>query len=499
MNPANLSSRRRFLAQAGALAAAGSLPLSGTAQTSAVATPAPTTPASFFPPDFLWGMSTSSYQIEGAAAVDGRKPSIWDTFSHTAGRTANGDHGDVACDHYHRFPEDVALLAELGVTDYRFSISWSRVIPDGTGAINEKGFDFYRRLLDALRDRGITPHVALYHWDLPQALQDRYGGWADRRIAADFADYTAAVVRRLGDRVKSWITMNEILSFTGIGYGVGKPGGHAPGLAVPTDRDRQQIVLNALVAHGLGCQAIRAASPGPCRIGIAENYTATVPLVETPEHIEAARRSFLADRTNGGLLVPLLTGRFDDTWRQLYPERVPVHTDADLRTLAQPLDWLGYNCYTGQWVRAADKPGGFEQIPSHPGYPAMNVSWLRLLPEAAYWGARHITDALKRPDLPVFITENGCPDSAPADSAGLVLDTDRILYLRAYLRQLQRAVADGYPLRGYFGWSLLDNFEWADGYAKRFGLVHTDFSTQKRTPKASFAFLREVIRQRRVV
>ena len=274
-----------------------------------------TSDAAGFPADFWWGAATASYQVEGAAAEDGRKPSVWDTFSHTPGHTANGDTGDVACDHYHRFEDDVKLMAELGIKHYRFSIAWPRVVPDGRGAVNEKGLDFYRRLTDALLKHGITPHATLFHWDSPQALEDRYGSWRSREMAKDFADYCTATVRALGDRVKHWMTINEINCFTTLGYGVGRVPQHAPGTVVKTRKEVFQTVHHALLAHGLGCQAIRAAAPGRCHVSLVEDFKSYVPVMETPEHIVAVRRAFVSEEHNGTTLVPALTGAYDpQTW-----------------------------------------------------------------------------------------------------------------------------------------------------------------------------------------
>lgn len=453
-----------------------------------------------FPSRFWWGTATASYQLEGAVAADGRKPSIWDTFSHTAGKTENGDTGDVACDHYHRFREDVALMRALGVTHYRFSIAWPRIIPDGRGAVNEKGVDFYRALVDLLLANGITPHATLYHWDLPQALQDRYAGWQDRAVADDFADYATAVVKRLGDRVAHWMTINEIATFGHwCGYGVGTPGSHAPGLALARPRDRWQVIHNALLAHGRACQAIRAAARGACSVGIAENFEAYVPVVETAANIAAARMAFTRTDVNGAIITPLLSGRYDPHWLADRGSEAPTVRPGDMETIAQPLDALGFNCYTGNYVRADGSPKGYQVLPSFEGYPKMNMPWLNVVPESIYWGVRMVSEALGKRSLPIFISENGCADGAQADTSGHVIDTDRVMYLRAYLRQVQRAVVEGYPVVGYFPWSLLDNFEWACGYAKRFGLVHVDYKTQQRTPKLSYAWYQEVIRTHRVV
>jgi beta-glucosidase len=461
--------------------------------------PVPRATGPGFPADFQWGVATSAYQIEGAASEDGRGPSIWDTFSHTPGKVAGGATGDLACDHYHRYREDVALMADLGVKHYRFSLSWSRILPAGRGAVNEKGLDFYQRLVDELHKHGITPHATLFHWDLPQALQDRYRGWQSREITEDFSAYAALVARRLGDRVTHWMTLNEISSFCLLGHGAGSPGPHAPGLALPRERDRWQTVHHALLAHGLACQALRANAPGPCHVSMAEDFRAYIPVMETPEHITAARLAFTRCEVNGGIIVPLLTGRYDPFWLARLGPEAPRVQEGDLRIIQQPLDAVGLNCYNGRYVRAARNAAGFEVLPLFPGFPKMNMDWLAMTPEAICWAIRMVGEALGKPRLPVIITENGCADGSKADPEGNVLDTDRLMYLRAYLGQVQRAVAEGYPVAGYFPWSFLDNFEWAEGYGKRFGLVHVEFASQKRTPKLSGRWYQEVMRRGRVV
>ena len=456
--------------------------------------PAPQRASRTFPANFWWGAATAAYQLEGAAAEDGRKPSIWDTFSHTKGKVVNGDTGDVACDHYHRYKDDVKLMADLGVKHYRFSISWPRVIPDGRGAVNQKGLDFYKRLCDELRAHGITPHATLYHWDLPQALQDKYKGWQSRVIVNDFADYATAVVKGLGDRVTHWMTLNEILTFSVVGYGVGNTAPHAPGLALARKKDRLQIIHHALLAHGRACQAIRAAAPAKCSVAIAENVAPYVPVIETPEHIEAARLAFTRTDFNGAIITPLLTGKYDQYWLAQQGAEAPDVRPGDMELIHQKLDALGFNCYTGTYVRAASTPAGFETIDTFEGYPRMALPWLTMVPESIYWGIRMITEALGQNTLPIFISENGCADSGPVSTTREMQDIDRVMYLRQYLRQVQRAVDDGYPVVGYFPWSLMDNFEWAEGYTKRFGLVHVDYATQKRTPKLSYRWFQQVIK-----
>ncbi len=458
-----------------------------------------------FDDSFAWGVATSAYQIEGAVGEGGRSPSVWDSLCQLEGAVLNGDTGAVACDHYHRYLDDIQLMAQLGVKHYRFSIAWSRIIPEGRGAVNEAGVDFYRRLVDALLENGITPHATLFHWDSPQALEDRYGSWRSREMAQDFADYAGAVVGRLGDRVTNWITLNEIFCFIHMGYGVGdvvkqqpRPP-HAPGTVVERLKDVWQASHHALLAHGLGCQAIRAASPQPCQVSLVDNWMVPVPVIESPEHIEAAKRAFELVGTNGGVILPALTGRYGETFLAQLGEEAPEILPGDLETIHQPLDGLGFNVYTGCYVRAAQTEAGFEWVDLPKGYPRMNMPWLQVVPEAMYWGIRHVSETLGRGDLPIFVTENGC---AAQDELrdGAVWDTDRIFYLRQYLRSAQRAVAEGFPLRGYFLWSLLDNFEWAYGYDRRFGVVYVDYDNGlERVPKASFDWFRECVRQGRVV
>ena len=453
-----------------------------------------------FPSGFWWGTATASYQLEGAANEDGRKPSVWDTFCRIPGKVENGDTGDIACDHYHRYEEDVKLMADLGVKHYRFSIAWPRIIPDGRGAVNEKGVDFYKRLTDCLHKSGITPHATLFHWDLPQVLQDRYGGFQNRAIVADFGAYAEAVGKRLGDRITHWMTMNEISCFAfGVGYGVGYQPPHAPGIKLASIKERSNTSHHALLAHGTACQALRATSPRTCNVGAAENFNAFVPVYETPENITAAKKAFMRDPANGSIITPLLTGRYSDTWMADFAQNAPDIRDGDMALIAQPLDSLGFNCYTGTYVRAASTPKGFETIPCFDAYPKGSMPWLNIVPESIYWGIRQITDALGRNDLPVFISENGVADGTKPNTQGEVTDIDRVMYLRQYLRNVLRAVSEGYPVVGYFPWSMMDNFEWACGYSKRFGMVYVDYATQKRVPKLSYHWYKQVIRSNSVV
>ncbi len=452
-----------------------------------------------FPPGFCWGAATAAYQIEGAAAAEGRKPSVWDTFSATPGQVLNGDTGAIACDHYHRYEADIQHMVDLGIKHYRFSIAWPRIIPDGRGSVNEAGIDFYKRLVDGLRDRGITPHATLFHWDSPQALEDRYGSWQSREMAQDFADYVTAVVSRLGDRITHWMTINEIFCFTHMGYGVNQAPPHAPGTQLPSLKALWQTSHHALLAHGLGCQAIRAAAPGPCSIALVDNFAVTVPLQESGQDIAAAQKAFHLAGANGGILFPALTGAYSPILLEQLGDQAPDIQAGDLETIHQPIDALGFNVYSGTYVRAIAREPGYEVLPFPKGYPRLHMPWLQLVPEALYWGIRHISETVQRPDLPIFITENGCAAQDEVNEQGEVLDSDRILYLRQHFKAAHRAISEGFPLQGYFVWSLMDNFEWAWGYDRRFGLIYIDYPTQTRIPKASYHWYAECIRQNRVV
>ncbi len=452
-----------------------------------------------FPEDFEWGVATAAYQIEGAVNEGGRKLSVWDTFSATPGKVKNGDTGAIACDHYHRYPSDVELMAKLGVKHYRFSIAWSRIIPDGRGTVNEEGVDFYKRLVDCLHDNGITPHATLFHWDSPQALEDLYGSWLSREMAFDFADYVTAVVKRLGDRITHWMTINEIPCFTHMGYGVEVDPVHAPGKQVSNKKEVWQTSHHALLAHGMGCQAIRTESPKQCKVALVDNFGVTVPITESPSNIIAAKKAFHTNAQNGGIIFPALTGAYSPAMLDMLGKDAPEIQPGDLEIIHQPLDAIGLNIYTGTYVRAADNERGYEFLNFPSNYPRMNMPWLHILPESIYWGIRHIRETLGRDDLPVFISENGCAVDDEVNANGEIIDTDRIMYLRQYLKSAHRAINEGYPLKGYYQWSMMDNFEWSWGCSRRFGITYVDYSTQKRIPKASFDWYAECIRQNRVV
>ncbi|MFI1195610.1 GH1 family beta-glucosidase [Micromonospora sp. NPDC020750] len=451
-------------------------------------------PALTFPPGFLWGAATAAYQIEGAATEGGRAPSIWDTFSHTQGRTVAGHTGDVACDHYHRMPGDVRLMADLGLKSYRFSVSWPRVQPGGSGAANPEGLDFYRRLVDELLGHGIEPWLTLYHWDLPQPLEDA-GGWPARDTAARFADYARLVADALGDRVRYWTTLNEPWCSAFLGYGSGV---HAPGRTEGADAVRAGHHL--MLGHGLAVQALRAARPD-AQLGITVNLYPVDPASAAPADVDAARR--IDGLANRFFLDPVLRGAYpEDVRADLAAVTDFGHVrDGDLETVSTPLDLVGINYYS-RHVVAAPVEGDHSRAPScwpgsedvrfvTRGVPVTDMDW--------EIDAPGLTETLERvhreyTDLPLYVTENG---SAFIDAvvAGQVDDVDRLAYFDSHLRAAHAAIGSGVPLRGYFAWSLLDNFEWAWGYTKRFGMVYVDYDSQTRVPKSSARWYAEVIRR----
>jgi beta-glucosidase len=443
-----------------------------------------------FPDGFRWGTATSSYQIEGAVNEEGRGPSIWDMFAHTPGKISDKSTGDVADDHFHRYKEDVQLMKALGTKTYRFSIAWPRVFPEGTGTPNPKGLDFYNRLLDELLANGIEPFATLYHWDLPQTLQDRFGGWTSRDTAKAFADYAAYVAERLSDRVKHIFTINECSRLVHLGHGLGLD---APGLKL-SQAEMNQVRHHVALGHGLAVQAIRASAKPGTKIGLAENMVNCIPAIETTANIRAAE--IAVRELNAGYLTAILEGKLTENY-QAHAD-APKFSADDLRIISSPIDFVGLNVYTpDHYVVAADNPQGYTLAPFPASFPHMDPSWLRVGPEALYWAPRHAAKIWGVKSI--YITENGTSSTDQVAADGSVYDVDRIMYLRNYLTQLQRATSEGIPVAGYFLWSLIDNFEWMDGYQKRFGLYHVDFTTQRRTPKLSASYFREVIRQNAVV
>lgn len=438
-----------------------------------------------FPKGFLWGSATAAYQVEGAVKEDGRGATIWDTFSRTPGKTVGGATGDIATDHYHRYKEDVGLMKALGVKTYRFSIAWSRVFPEGAGKPNPKGLDFYNRLVDELLKNGIEPFATLYHWDLPQTLQDKYGGWESRETSKAFGDYAGYAAEKLSDRVKHFFTINEFGAFVELGYRLAI---HAPGLKLPAGRFNQTR-HHAVLGHGLAVQSIRARAKSGTRVGLAENMTVCVPVIETPEHIEAATRA--TRELNAPYMTVIQEGKYTDLYLANAKADAPKFTSEDLKAISSPLDFVGINIYTPQYVCADGSAQGFAVVPHPVSFPHMISSWLFVGPEALYWGPRHVNKIWGAKEI--YITENGCSSLDVPAADGKVYDTDRVMYLRNYLMHLQRAANEGVPVKGYFLWSLTDNFEWTDGYSNRFGLHYVDYKTLKRTPKLSAAFYKEVI------
>ena len=447
---------------------------------------------SAFPREFVWGAATASYQVEGAASEDGRGPSVWDVFCRRPGAVFEGHSGDVACDHYHRYPEDVALMRGLGLQAYRFSVSWSRVLPDGVGAVNSAGLAFYDRLTDALLEAGIQPFCTLFHWDLPQALQRR-GGFCNRGMADWFGDYAALLARNLGDRIKLWVTQNEPQCY--IGHGL-VSGVHAPGLKL----DRSETAMaahNSMRAHGRAVQALRA-NVKDARVGYVLAVQSTRPeRADSAEDVEAARAAMFAVSdfshfNNAWWMDPVLRGSYPEDGVKLFGEAMPSFPSSDLEVMKQPLDFLGLNIYTARTIRAG-ADGVPVQLPVPPGYPRSGVAWQPITPDAMYWGPRLIHE---RYGLPAWITEHGLSTRDQVFLDGKVHDPQRIDLIHRSLLELRRAMHEGVPVLGYMAWSLLDNYEWHEGYKQRFGLVYVDYQSQRRIPKDSFYWYRQVIESR---
>ena len=444
----------------------------------------PNLPLSAFPQDFVWGAATASYQIEGAATEDGRGESVWDRFCATPGKVRNGDTGAVACDFYHHYSDDIALMRELGIDAFRLSVAWPRVIPAGRGAVNEKGLDFYDRLVDELLGNGITPFVTLFHWDTPQPVEDA-GGWPVRETVDAFSEYVTAVADRLGDRVRHWITHNEPWVVSWVGHAWGH---HAPGRT--SDADALATAHHLLLSHGQAVQILRERSP-QSEVGITLNLDFVY--AETDREDDAAAAAWVDGFHNRWFLDPIFRGAYPEdmaeTWRDILPEI----RDGDLETIAQPIDFLGVNNYTSPLV-AADTDGQRSRIVRRTDVDRTDMGW-----EVVPGGLRDLLLRLTRDYAPkaIYVTENGAafPDVRGHD--GSVGDPERQSYLEGYIGAAAEAVASGAPLRGYFAWSLLDNFEWAWGYWKRFGLIYIDYATLERVPKGSFYWYRDLIAAQR--
>jgi len=480
-------SRRSFLKMnAGALGAAG---VFGCDWPRAIAQSLPS-----FPTDFLWGASTSAYQIEGATKADGRGEGIWDVFCRKPGAILNGQNADIACDHYNRYREDVRLMKELGLRAYRFSVSWPRIQPSGTGAVNDKGLDFYKRLVDELNAAGIAPFLTLYHWDFPQALQDR-GGWLTRDAVNWFADFAGIMSRALSDRVNVWITMNEPRSFLGGGYVAGV---HAPGVKWPVkDVLQASHILN--LAHGRAVQAIRATSTRRVRVTWAPDCSPAIPATDSPTDIAAAKAStFASPRVrftasawwsgNAWWFDPILRGEYPSDGLAAARADAPEIRGDDMAVIRQPLDFLGINIYGGSYVRA-DASGQPQTIAFPAGTARADNGW-ELVPDALYWAPKWLHERYK---LPIYVLENGLSVHDAPGADGQVHDDRRIAFMTQYLTALSRAIREGVPVKGYMHWSLFDNFEWQHGFRERFGMVYVDFATQRRVPKDSARWYQKMI------
>ncbi|QSA97045.1 GH1 family beta-glucosidase [Methylococcus sp. EFPC2] len=442
---------------------------------------------SLFPPDFVWGAATSAYQIEGSPLADGAGPSNWHLFCRQPGAIDNGDTGDVACDHYRRYADDVRLMKRLGLQAYRFSVSWSRIFPEGRGKLNPKGLAFYQRLVEALNEAGIEPYLTLYHWDLPAALDD-LGGWVNRDCAAWFADYAHVLMRELGGEVKHWITLNEPWVAVDGGY---VHGVHAPGHA--SLAEAPHAAHNLLRGHALAVQAFRADGEG--QIGLVVNLEPKYTASDKAEDKAAAARAHAY--MNRQFLDPVLLGSYPEELAEIYGSHWPRFDEADMKLLREPFDFLGINYYTRSVNRADPQalPVGASPV-RQPGATYTEMDW-----EVFPSGLQETLEWVKRRygDIPLYVTENGAAMADPPPEDGRLQDDDRIDYFRTHLLAARAAMEEGVDLRGYFAWSLLDNFEWSCGYAKRFGLVHVDRATQVRTPKASAHFYSEVIATRGAV
>ena len=445
-----------------------------------------------FRKDFVWGAATASYQVEGAAYEDGKGLNLWDVFCKEDGHVYEHHTGDVACDQYHRYKEDVAIMKELGLKAYRFSVNWARILPEGTGKVNEKGLAYYDNLVNCLIENGIEPYMTLYHWDLPYALHQK-GGWLNPQSPEWFYEYAKLMAAHFSDRVSHFFTFNEPQCTVGLGYVTGE---HAPGLKVGP-YDYFSIWHNVLKAHGRGVQAIREAAVRPVEIGMAPCGALYYPATDSKEDIEAARKAnfslpeadiravswdvaFCAD--------PVFLGQYPEDIMKSFGQYFPKNAEKDLELISQPLDFYGQNMYNAVPVRA-DENGNPVRVDRYPGFPKTAIQW-PVTPEVLYWAPKFLYERYQKP---FYVTENGMSSHDWVSLDGKVHDASRVDFMHRYLREFKKAAADGVDLRGYFAWSLMDNFEWAYGYSERFGMVYVDYQTQKRTVKDSGLFYKDVI------
>lgn len=442
-----------------------------------------------FRDDFAWGVASSAYQIEGSDPTDGRGKCIWDEFSKTDG--TKGQNATITCDHIHHYKEDIALMKELGIQSYRFSINWSRLIPEGRGAVNQKAVDMYRDMILEMKKSGIEPYLTLYHWELPQALEDK-GGWINPDIVEAFGEYAKVVAENFSDLVEYFFTINEPQCFVGLGYVTGV---HAPGKKLPM-KDTVLASHNALKAHGTAVMNLRKYAKRPIKIGYAPTCTIAIPASDKPEDIEAARKVFFSMSDTAWnwawnvawFADPVVLKKYPEQGLELFGKYLPEITETDMELISQPIDFMGLNIYNGYYIKAGEN-GETISVPLKDGFPETAVNW-PIQAECLYWGVRF---CYERYGLPIYITENGmaCHDAVSLD--GKVHDPNRQDFLDRYLSALQQAADEGIDIRGYFLWTFLDNFEWDQGYHGRFGLVHVDFETQKRIPKDSAYWYRDVI------
>lgn len=443
-----------------------------------------------FQKNFVWGAATSSYQIEGTAWEEGKGLHIWDVYTREKGKIMEGHTGEMACDHYHRFRSDVEHMKRMGLKAYRFSIDWSRVLPEGTGKVNEKGIAFYNALIDALLEAGIEPYITLYHWELPYEIYKK-GGWMNREIVEWFGEYAKLIAERFSDRVTHYFTLNEPQCFVGLGF---LNGDHAPGIQAPL-KDTFTMAHNALMAHGRAVQNLRAAAKRPIQIGYAPTGTMSYPVSERKEDIEAARQHLFSMNADDGNWTwnvawwsdPVLLGHYPEEGLERYAQYLPKITESDMKLIAEPIDVYGQNIYNGKCIRMGED-GKPEEVKRYEGFPRTASNW-PVTPECLYWGPKFLYERYKKP---IYITENGlsCHDVISLD--GKVHDPNRIDFLARYLRELRRAAAEA-DIRGYFQWSLLDNFEWSCGYTERFGLIYVDYRNQERIWKDSAYWYQNLI------
>jgi beta-glucosidase len=445
----------------------------------------------YFPKGFVWGCATAAYQFEGAYDQDGRGLSTWDVFSHKPGNIHNNDTADRATDHYNRFSEDVGLMKDLGINAYRFSISWPRIFPKGFGSCNQKGIDFYNRLVDKLLEAGIAPWVTLFHWDLPQYLQEHYCGWLSREVPLFFSDYALFVAEQLSDRVKNFMTINEFKNFTDQAYGKGIL---APGLKLE-EGQIYTIRHNAMLGHGLAASKLKDKLGSKINVGIAESIQCCVPVYQNKDNIDAAMK---ACRNESFFLRTILEKEYPEAYLRKATGFLPDNYEKDLETIGTNLDFIGINIYSPVHILADDnEESGYRIVPLTESYPKMQSPWAHIDPQIAYWMPRFLKEIWDVDQI--FITENGCAAKDKLNERGEVLDTDRVMFIRSHLLSLNQAIQEGYPVKGYFLWSLMDNFEWIRGYSHRFGLYFVDYDNDlKRIPKLSADFYKEIVKSNKI-